>query len=142
MFERRITSPLTWSQQQKKTKKTKKKHGPNTRRNTGGRWMKKPHSVDNSWLQNLETFEIELFEDLILYDLVFKGFSYSFINRKPDHSKSGHFVRISNSFSQKGGHLSEFQMVELPRFRSHLKSGPFATQPLFDHSKYQDRYCK
>ena len=31
--------------------------------------------------------------------------------------------------------LSRFQMVGLPDFRSHSKSGPFATQPLFDHSK-------
>ena len=28
-----------------------------------------------------------------------------------------------------------FQMVRLPDFRSHLKSGPFANQPLFDHLK-------
>ena len=31
--------------------------------------------------------------------------------------------------------LVGFQMVGLPDFRSHSKSGPFANQPLFDHSK-------
>ena len=43
------------------------------------------------------------------------------------------FVLISNGFKQNGGHLSWFQMVGLPD--SHSKSGPFATQPLFEHSK-------
>ena len=38
---------------------------------------------------------------------------------------------------QNGSHLSGFQMVGLLDFRSHSKSGPFATQPLFDHSKIQ-----
>ena len=32
------------------------------------------------------------------------------------------FVWISNGFWQNGGHLSGFQMVGLPNFRSHLKS--------------------
>ena len=45
------------------------------------------------------------------------------------------FVWISNGFWQNGGHLSGFQMVGLPNFRSHLKSGPFATQPFFNHSE-------
>ena len=31
--------------------------------------------------------------------------------------------------------LSGFQVVGLPDFRSHSKSGPCATQPLFHHSK-------
>ena len=31
--------------------------------------------------------------------------------------------------------LSGFQMVGLPDFRSCSKSRPFATQPIFDHSK-------
>ena len=31
--------------------------------------------------------------------------------------------------------LVGFQMVGLPDFRSHSESGPFANQPLFDHSK-------
>ena len=44
-------------------------------------------------------------------------------------------VRISNGFWQKGGCLSDFQMAELPVFRSCSKSGPFTTQPLFKHSK-------
>ena len=38
-------------------------------------------------------------------------------------------------FLQNGTDLSVFQMVGLPKFRSHLKSRPFANQPLFDHSK-------
>ena len=40
------------------------------------------------------------------------------------------FVRISNGFWQNGGHLSGIQILD---FRSHWKSGPFATQPLFDY---------
>ena len=39
----------------------------------------------------------------------------------------------SNRFWKKGGHLSGIQLVGLPDFRSHLKSGPFANQPLFHH---------
>ena len=45
------------------------------------------------------------------------------------------FVWISNSVWQNGGHLSGFQMVGLPDFRSHSKSRPFATQPLLNHLK-------
>ena len=45
------------------------------------------------------------------------------------------FVWISNDFWQNGGHLSGFKMVGLPDFSFHPKSGPFATQPLLDHSK-------
>ena len=54
---------------------------------------------------------------------------------KPGHSKSDIFVWISDGFWQNCGHLSGFQMVGLLDFRSHLKSGPFETQPLFDQSK-------
>ena len=43
------------------------------------------------------------------------------------------FVQISKGFGQIGGHLSIFEMVGLFDFRSHSKSGPFATQPLFEH---------
>ena len=42
---------------------------------------------------------------------------------------------ISNGFWQIGCHLSAFQMVGLLDFRSHSKSRPFATQPIYDHSK-------
>ena len=57
------------------------------------------------------------------------------------------FVWISNGFWQNGSNLSGFQMVGLPDFRSHSKSRPFATQPLFDHSKSRlvqisDLHCK
>ena len=55
---------------------------------------------------------------------------------KPDHSKSGHFCLDFKWFRQNGNHLCEFQMVGLPDFRSHLKSGPFANQPLFDLSGF------
>ena len=68
------------------------------------------------------------------------------------HLKSGPFEgQISNgpvfTFSESGcfcqdfkwfwtnGHLSGFPIVGLPDFRSHLKSKPFAIQPLLDHSK-------
>ena len=37
------------------------------------------------------------------------------------------FVRIWNGFWQNGGHLSSFQRVGLPDFRSHSKSGPFTS---------------
>ena len=40
------------------------------------------------------------------------------------------YVRNSNGF-----YFSWLQMVGLPDFISDLKSGPFANQPLFDHSK-------
>ena len=55
--------------------------------------------------------------------------------RKPDHSRSRHFFPISNGFWQNGGYLLGFQMVGLPDFRSHSKSGLFQTQSLFEHSK-------
>ena len=47
------------------------------------------------------------------------------------------FVRISNVFFflQKGTHLSGFQMVGLPDFRSHWKSRLFVTKLRFDDSK-------
>ena len=44
-------------------------------------------------------------------------------------------IYISNGFGQNGGHLSGFQMVRLPDFRSHSKSRPFATHSLLDLSK-------
>ena len=47
------------------------------------------------------------------------------------------FVRISNGSWQNGGHVSGFQLAGLPDHRSHFKSGPFETQPLFDHSKFR-----
>ena len=43
------------------------------------------------------------------------------------------FIRILNGFWQNGTHLL-FQIVGLPDFRSHSKSRPFETKPLFDHS--------
>ena len=45
------------------------------------------------------------------------------------------FGLISNGFSQNCAHLSGDQMVGLPHFRYHSKSGPIATQPVLDHSK-------
>ena len=44
-------------------------------------------------------------------------------------------VQFSNVFWQNGRRLSSVQMARLTDFRSHSKSGPFATQPLFDHLK-------
>ena len=55
--------------------------------------------------------------------------------QKPDHSKYRYFCPDFNWFWQNGGHLSRFQMVGFPDFRSRLKSGPFANQPLFNHLK-------
>ena len=37
---------------------------------------------------------------------------------------------FSNGFWQNASHLTRFQMVGLPDFRYHSKSGPFATRPL------------
>ena len=54
---------------------------------------------------------------------------------KTDDSKSRHFAQISYGFWQNGAHLSGLKMVRLPEHRSHSKSGPIATQPLFDHTK-------
>ena len=59
----------------------------------------------------------------------------------PNHSKTRpfkirtFFVQISNGFWQNGAHLSRFHMAGLLDFRSHSKSGPFATQSHFGHSK-------
>ena len=49
-------------------------------------------------------------------------------------------------FDKKVAHLPIFQMVALPDFRSRSKSGPVATQTLFDHLKFRlvrisDPYC-
>ena len=54
---------------------------------------------------------------------------------RPTIWKQDIFVWILNGFWQNGSHLSWFQMVGLPDFRSHSKSGPFATQLIFDHKK-------
>ena len=55
--------------------------------------------------------------------------------QKPDHSNLDVFVQISNGFWPNGGLLSRFQIRGHLDFSSHLKSGPFACQTLFDHSK-------
>ena len=65
-------------------------------------------------------------EGQISNGLVFNwsSFIYSY---SPNHLKTGLFkIRTF---------LSRFQMVGLPDFRSHSKSEPFLTQPLFDYSK-------
>ena len=54
---------------------------------------------------------------------------------KSDHLKSGHFCQDFKWFLIKGRYLSGFKMVGLPDFSWHLKSRPFATQPVLDHSK-------
>ena len=43
--------------------------------------------------------------------------------------------RVWHKLTEWQPYLSRYQMVGLPYFRSHSKFGPFATQPLFDHSK-------
>ena len=73
-----------------------------------------------------------LFESHISNGLVFKlAIAIVSTIQKLDHLKSGCFFRISNSFRQNVSHLSGFQMVGLPDFRSYSKSRPFATQPLY-----------
>ena len=89
------------------------------------------HNIGIQWGSEIRPFEIRkhlksgLFEGQISNGLVLA------IN----HSKTNVFDRFSNGFWQNGGHLSGFQIVGLPDFRSHLKSRPFATQPVLDHSK-------
>ena len=52
--------------------------------------------------------------------------------QKPDYSKSeGFFCGFQIVFDKMAA------MVGLPHFRSHLKSRPFAAQPLIDHSKFR-----
>ena len=83
---------------------------------------------------NIWNLKSRVFEGLNSNDLVFKwsGFSYGY-----SHSKTGPFKIWM--------FLSRFQMVfdkmapicldfKCP-FRAHSKSRPFATQPLYDHSK-------
>ena len=53
----------------------------------------------------------------------------------PNIQKLVIFIWIMNDFGQNGKHLSKLQMVGPPGFRSHLKSGPFAKQPILDHLK-------
>ena len=65
---------------------------------------------------------------------------YSDPHCSPNHSKTGPFKIQMCLFGfqivwQNGDHLSGFQMVGLLYFRSHSKSGLFATQPLFGHQK-------
>ena len=81
-----------------------------------------------------------LFEGQISNAPVFKwpDFSYGY---SPNHSKTGTFKiqtflsKFQMVFDKMFPHLSRFQMVGLPDFRSHSQSRPFATQPLFDNSK-------
>ena len=108
-------------------------------------------TVTVQWGSEIRPFKIwkhlksRLFEGEISNGLVFKWFWLSNGRalarpivivptiRKLDHSKSGHFCPDFKWFLTKWGPVVCYQTVGLPDFRSHLKSGPFATQPLFDH---------
>ena len=81
---------------------------------------------------NPETFEIRTFWRS---DFKWWGISYSPNHLKTTIQNPDIFVRISNDFWQNRSHLFKFQMVGLPDFRFYLKSGSFATQPLFDYLK-------
>ena len=76
-------------------------------------------------------------KDRILNGPVFNGLVIAMVPtiRKTGHSNLGCFCLDFKWFWQKAGPLKGFQMVMLPDFRSYLKTGPFANQPLFDHSK-------
>ena len=80
-----------------------------------------------------------LFESQISNGVVFKWSSFSY---SPNHSKTGLF-KIQPFLSgfqmvwQNGGHLSRFQLVGLPDYRSNSKFRPLETNPLFDHSKFR-----
>ena len=82
-----------------------------------------------------------LFEGQISNGPVFKwlgfcnGYSYSSNHLKTGPFKIQTFCSDFKWFLKNGSHFSWFQIVVLPDFRSHSKSRPFATQPLFDHSK-------
>ena len=81
--------------------------------------------------------EIRPFEIRIFWRLDFKWSSFSY-GYSPNHSKTGPFkifVQISNGLWQNGGHVSGFQIMGLPDFRSLLKSRPLSTQLLLDHLK-------
>ena len=70
------------------------------------------------WLSNGQTYAmaiVQLFENQTIWN-------------------SDIFVKILNVFRQNGSYLFGFHTDRLLDFRSHWKSGPFATQPLFDHS--------
>ena len=80
-----------------------------------------------------------IFEGRVSNGPVFKwlGFSYGYsYNTNP--LKTGPFkMQTFLSGFQKCLTKWWFQMVGLPDFRSHSKCGPFATQPLFNHSKFR-----
>ena len=87
-----------------------------------------------------------LFEGQISNGPVFNwsDFNYCY-SYSPNHSKTRLlknpevFIQISNGFWLNGGHLSEFQMIGVPDFRSHSKYRPFATQSLFRPFKSQNK---
>ena len=104
-------------------------------------WFSDPHLTVQRGSE-ICPFEIRhlkygLFEGQISIIPVFEwsGFiyGYSFSSNK---SKTGLFGQNFQWFLEKLRPcvLSPFQMVGFPNFRSHLKSGKFATQPLFNHS--------
>ena len=90
----------------------------------------------NPTIWNQETFEVQTFRrlDFKWFGFNWLGFSYGY---GPNHLKTRPYEiwTFSNDFWQNDVHLSRFQKVGQSDFRSHLKSGPFPTQPLFDHSK-------
>ena len=86
----------------------------------------------NLTIQNLETFEIWTFS---WSDFKGSGFSYCY---GPNHSKSGHFCPDMTKWWP----FIQIQMVVLLDFRSRLKSGPFANQPLFDHWNPKSRLVR
>ena len=103
----------------------------------------------NIW--NPETLKSGLFDGQILNGPVFIWLGFRFGHSfGPNHSKSGHFCPDFKCFWQDGGHLPGFQMfltkwrpfvwisnVWAYRFHFPFPSGPFATQPLFDHLKFR-----
>ena len=96
-----------------------------------------PQNVSNiHWGSEIWTFEI----------LTFWSSEFNFVHKPLVHMmKKVLFYSFLNVLHMRS--LVEIHNIGLPDFRSHLKSGPSATQPLFNHSKSRlfqisDSQCK
>ena len=105
-------------------------------------WAHQMKSINTVGIWNLTIWNPQagLCEGQISNGLAFKWLSFTY-GYSPNQSKTGPF-KIGTFLSgfqmviwQNGCHLSGFQMVGLPDFRSHSKSRSFPTQPLLDHLK-------
>ena len=103
-----------------------------------GNWTSDYHLNNVQWASEIRPFEIpKHLKSILLEGLISNDLAIAIVPtiQKCEHSKSGRFCPHFEWFWHNGSQLSRFQMVGLLDFRSHWKSGPFATQPLFGHSK-------